>query len=139
LKSSRTTPLIFMKTFSCVSCACITGDTTREVRLFFHQDFISLKQKSATQLTSIPKHVLSFTTKASATFNFHRRARRRRNFATGRKAFRGHEGTWRDAEDGVLAEGAITEGSVDSTVGRALLSKRARLRKCFTGLQSELP
>lgn len=38
-------------------------------------------------------------------------------FATGRKAFRNQEGTWRDAEDGHLHGGAITEGSVDSTVG----------------------
>jgi oligosaccharide amylase len=38
-------------------------------------------------------------------------------FATGRKAFHGKEGTWRDAEDGYLQGGAITEGSVDSTIG----------------------
>lgn len=38
-------------------------------------------------------------------------------FATGRKAFRNSEGTWRDAEDGELAGGPITEGSVDSTIG----------------------
>ncbi|MEO5860242.1 MAG: glycoside hydrolase family 15 protein [Pyrinomonadaceae bacterium] len=38
-------------------------------------------------------------------------------FATGRKAFQGKEGTWRDAEDGNLQGGVITEGSVDSTVG----------------------
>ncbi len=38
-------------------------------------------------------------------------------FATGRKAFQGREGTWRDAEDGNLQGGAITEGSVDSTLG----------------------
>ncbi len=37
-------------------------------------------------------------------------------FATGRKAFRNSEGTWRDAEDGDLAGGPITEGSVDSTI-----------------------
>jgi glucoamylase len=37
-------------------------------------------------------------------------------FATGRKDFRHQEGTWRDAEDGSLHRGAITEGSVDSTV-----------------------
>lgn len=40
-------------------------------------------------------------------------------FATGRKAF-GHDGTWRDAEDGRLSDHAIFEGSVDSTVGRTL-------------------
>ena len=39
------------------------------------------------------------------------------SFATGRKAFRGKEGTWRDAEDGNLQGGVITEGSVDSTLG----------------------
>jgi glucoamylase len=38
-------------------------------------------------------------------------------FATGRKAFQGKEGTWRDAEDGSLQAGVITEGSVDSTIG----------------------
>jgi len=38
-------------------------------------------------------------------------------FATGRKAFKGQEGTWRDAEDGNLQAGVITEGSVDSTLG----------------------
>lgn len=37
-------------------------------------------------------------------------------FATGRKAFRDREGTWRDAEDGELQGGAKTEGSVDSTI-----------------------
>ena len=39
------------------------------------------------------------------------------SFATGRKAFQGREGTWRDAEDGELQGGAMTEGSVDSTIG----------------------
>jgi oligosaccharide amylase len=39
------------------------------------------------------------------------------SFATGRKAFQGQEGTWRDAEDGTLQGGAKTEGSVDSTIG----------------------
>src|SRR5690606_11818603 len=39
------------------------------------------------------------------------------SFATGRKAFRDKEGTWRDAEDSFLSGGTITEGSVDSTLG----------------------
>jgi glucoamylase len=38
-------------------------------------------------------------------------------FSTGRKGFQDKEGTWRDAEDGRLEGGAITEGSVDSTIG----------------------
>src|SRR5256885_16113701 len=39
------------------------------------------------------------------------------HFATGRKEVPGAEGTWRDAEDGRLEAGPITQGSVDSTLG----------------------
>jgi GH15 family glucan-1,4-alpha-glucosidase len=38
-------------------------------------------------------------------------------WATGIKEFRGAEGTWRDAEDGILSGNPIAQGSVDSTVG----------------------
>lgn len=37
-------------------------------------------------------------------------------YTTGVKAFRGAEGTWRDAEDGVLSMNPIEQGSVDSTI-----------------------
>jgi GH15 family glucan-1,4-alpha-glucosidase len=37
-------------------------------------------------------------------------------FATGRKRFGGAEGTWRDAEDGLLEGHPISQGSVDSTI-----------------------
>lgn len=43
-------------------------------------------------------------------------------FATGIKAFDGHEGTWRDAEDGRLEGKPISQGSVDSTLGVHLAS-----------------
>lgn len=38
-------------------------------------------------------------------------------FTTGKANYNGLEGTWRDAEDGVLAQHPIEQGSVDSTVG----------------------
>ena len=41
-------------------------------------------------------------------------------YATGNKAFRGREGTWRDAEDGVLSRNPIAQGSVDSIGGLSL-------------------
>lgn len=41
-------------------------------------------------------------------------------FACGNKAFRGHEGTWRDAEDGLLSGNPIAQGSVDSIGGLEL-------------------
>ncbi len=41
-------------------------------------------------------------------------------FACGNKAFRGHEGVWRDAEDGELSGNPIAQGSVDSVGGLEL-------------------
>jgi GH15 family glucan-1,4-alpha-glucosidase len=37
-------------------------------------------------------------------------------YATGKKEIDGSEGTWRDAEDGVLGDNPIAQGAVDSTV-----------------------
>mgnify|MGYP000123481433 CR=1 FL=1 len=39
------------------------------------------------------------------------------HWAIGAKRMGGHEGTWRDAEDGQLGRNAISQGSVDATVG----------------------
>ncbi len=39
------------------------------------------------------------------------------HFAIGIQDFRGAEGTWRDAEDGMLSGDPIADGSVDSTLG----------------------
>ncbi len=38
-------------------------------------------------------------------------------FAAGHKELPGREGTWRDAEDGILSGNSIAQGSVDSAVG----------------------
>jgi glucoamylase len=43
-----------------------------------------------------------------------------REFTCGDKQVRGLEGTWRDAEDGVLAGHTIAQGTVDSTIGLTL-------------------
>ncbi len=39
------------------------------------------------------------------------------SFTVGKSEYRGLEGTWRDAEDGILSRNPIEQGSVDSTVG----------------------
>ncbi|MBS0197822.1 MAG: glycoside hydrolase family 15 protein [Planctomycetes bacterium] len=39
------------------------------------------------------------------------------NWSIGTKRVRGAEGTWRDAEDGLLGRNAISQGSVDATIG----------------------
>ncbi|MFX6926386.1 hypothetical protein ABTH56_19505, partial [Acinetobacter baumannii] len=41
-------------------------------------------------------------------------------WSTGNKEVNGAEGTWRDAEDGLLGNNGIAQGSVDSTIGLSL-------------------
>jgi GH15 family glucan-1,4-alpha-glucosidase len=48
------------------------------------------------------------------------------NWAIGTKRVRGAEGTWRDAEDGQLGRNAISQGSVDCTVGFNLMVPAGR-------------
>lgn len=43
------------------------------------------------------------------------------HWAIGTKRLGGAEGTWRDAEDGVLGRNAISQGSIDATVGMTLV------------------
>lgn len=90
--------------------------TDREVRVYLHHDFRIYENKvgdtafydpETQSLIHYKKHRY-FLINTSPSFN---------EVATGRKAFRNSEGTWRDAEDGHLYGGAITEGSVDSTIG----------------------
>lgn len=92
----------------------------REVKLFFHQDFhISETPIGDTAFydpnTSAVIHykrnryfLASCMTDGKPSFD---------QWATGSKEFKGAEGTWRDAEDGVLQGNPITQGLVDSTIG----------------------
>ncbi len=90
-------------------------DKKREVRVFLHHDFriyennvgdTAFYDSDSLTLIHYKKHRY-FLINTEPHFD---------NFSTGRKAFRDQEGTWRDAEDGVLHGGAKTEGSVDSTI-----------------------
>lgn len=88
----------------------------RAIRIYLHHDFRIYENKvgdtafydpDSLSLIHYKKHRY-FLINTSPHFD---------EFATGRKAFRNSEGTWRDAEDGHLYGGTITEGSVDSTIG----------------------
>jgi glucoamylase len=92
------------------------SDSAKTVRVFLHHDFRIYENKvgdtafydpETFSLIHYEKHRY-FLINTEPHFD---------QFATGRKAFRDQEGTWRDAEDGELRGGAITEGSVDSTIG----------------------
>ncbi len=91
-------------------------DRPRQVRVFIHLDLRIYENKVGDTVFFDPE------TKALVHYQKHRYFLLNTephfdSFATGRKAFKGQEGTWRDAEDGELHGGSITEGSVDSTIG----------------------
>jgi oligosaccharide amylase len=106
-----------------------TRDVRREIRIFLHHDFRIYENKvgdtafydpESNALIHYKKHRY-FLINTAPHFDV---------FSTGRKAFRDQTGTWTDAEDGILSGGAITEGSVDSTVG-VYLTVEARESKEF--------
>ncbi len=90
-------------------------DTRRDVRVFLHHDFRIYENKVGDTAFYDPESFTLIHYKKHRSFLINTEPHFD-NFSTGRKAFRDQEGTWRDAEDGELNGGTITEGSVDSTV-----------------------
>lgn len=87
----------------------------RQVRVFLHHDFRIYENKVGDTAFYDPENLALVHYKKHRYFLINTEPHFD-EFGTGRKAFREHEGTWRDAEDGKLNGGAITEGSVDSTI-----------------------
>ncbi len=95
-------------------------DREREIKVFFHYDFHIYEDKA--------KDTAQFEPEMNAVLHY----RQDRYFlisgeweqgggldqyAIGKTGYDGMEGTWRDAEDGLLQRNPIEQGSVDSTVG----------------------
>jgi oligosaccharide amylase len=93
--------------------------TAREVRVFLHHDLRISETKVGDTAYFDPETRGIIHYKRDRYFLINTEPHFAQ-FATGRKAFRELEGTWRDAEDGRLSMAAITEGSVDSTIGITL-------------------
>jgi glucoamylase len=87
----------------------------REIRVFLHQDFYISETEVGDTAFFDPETMAIVHYKASRYFLINTEPAFEQ-FATGRKGLPDREGTWRDAEDGFLSGGAITEGAVDSTV-----------------------
>jgi glucoamylase len=92
----------------------LTGNA-RDARVFMHHDFRIYENKVGDTAFYDPENLALVHYKKHRYFLINTEPHFN-EFSTGRKAFREHEGTWRDAEDGKLNGGAITEGSVDSTI-----------------------
>jgi GH15 family glucan-1,4-alpha-glucosidase len=111
------------------------GDTPRDVRVFYHID-LSIKESPVgdtcdfdpeTSGLVLYKDDSYFLVNASVAGEekpcIH-------HWAIGTKRVGGAEGTWRDAEDGVLGKNAISQGSVDATIGVNLSVKRGGEAEC---------
>jgi len=97
-------------------------DTKREVRVFLHQDFRIYENKVGDTAFYDPESFSLIHYKKHRYFLINTEPHFDK-FVTGRKAFKDQEGTWRDAEDGEIDGGAITEGSVDSTIQKSFIIK----------------
>jgi oligosaccharide amylase len=91
-------------------------DSAREIRIFLHQDFRIFENKVGDTAFYEPETLSLIHYKGNRYFLINTEPHFDQ-FTTGRKAFQEQEGTWREAEDGILSGAAITEGSVDSTIG----------------------
>jgi len=92
----------------------------REARLFFSHDFYIAGNAVGDTANYDPRHQALIHYKGQRYFLMNCCDPTKcgvEHFACGLKETQGLEGTWRDAEDGVLSGNAIAQGSVDSTVG----------------------
>lgn len=98
-------------------------DRAREVRLFFSQDFHLSGTEVGDTAYYDPRLQALIHYKGKRYFLVNCCDATKcgvEHFACGLKETQGLEGTWKDAEDGVLSGNAIAHGSVDSTVGISL-------------------
>jgi GH15 family glucan-1,4-alpha-glucosidase len=103
-------------------------DNPREVRLFFHHDFRISESDVGDTAAYDPATKTLIHYKGYRYFLANLSIDGRvgvESFATGQKGG-GRDGTWRDAEDGVLGMNAIAQGSVDSVIsGRLTVPARS--------------
>lgn len=94
-----------------------TNDT-KEVRLFFHQDLMIDGSEVGDTAVYYPENHTLYHYKRNNYFMFNGFSDEggMTQYSTGIKRFQSAEGTWRDAEDGVLMGNSIAQGSVDSTI-----------------------
>jgi GH15 family glucan-1,4-alpha-glucosidase len=99
------------------------ADQPREVRLFFHYHWHITGDAEGNTVFYTPKQQALVAYKLQCYFLMNGQVGRGdqttigiTSWATGKKEFKGAEGTWRDAEDGELGCNPIAQGRVDGTL-----------------------
>jgi GH15 family glucan-1,4-alpha-glucosidase len=92
----------------------------RDVRVFYHID-LSIKESPVGDTCDFDPETVGLVLYKDDSYFLVNAADEKGlgidHWAIGAKRVGGAEGTWRDAEDGVLGRNAISQGSVDATVG----------------------
>jgi GH15 family glucan-1,4-alpha-glucosidase len=100
------------------------ADRSREVRCFFHHDFHIRGNEVGDTAFYSPEAQALLHYKEDRYFLINCKVNDTvgvLHYACGTKEVAGAEGTWRDAEDGVLGGNPVAQGSVDSTLGVSIL------------------
>lgn len=95
------------------------ADSNREVKVFFSHDFHIYGEDAGDTVMYEPdlRAVIHYKRNRYFLVNgITDQQRGMHEFAIGQKESFGREGTWKDAEDGILGRNPIAQGSVDSTV-----------------------
>jgi glucoamylase len=110
------------------------SDQEREVRLFFAHDFSIYGNEIGDTAEFRPENSSLLHYKGERYFLINIYAKGKfgiDHFATGNKIPGVFEGTWKDAEDGVLSGNPIAQGSVDSTLAIPLKLAGKAQETCF--------
>lgn len=95
------------------------SDHTRDVRLFMHQVFVISNSYASDTAQYLPEQNAIVHYKGLRTFivgGMYSNKRPFDQFAVGLNGIEGHEGSYRDADDGELSGNAVEHGRVDSVV-----------------------
>jgi GH15 family glucan-1,4-alpha-glucosidase len=106
----------------------------RDVRVFFHHDISVNESPVGDTVTFDPDTGGLIHYKDNVYFLINLSDGRKvgvEHWATGAKRIGEAEGTWRDAEDGILSRHAIAQGSVDSTAGINLTVPPWQASHCY--------
>lgn len=110
------------------------SNEVKEVRIFLAHDFHIYGNKIGDTAAFRPEINSLLHYKGDRYFLINTRANNKfgiDHFATGNKSSGSQEGTWKDAEDGVLSGNPIAQGSVDSVIGIHLKLLPQAKESCF--------
>lgn len=95
------------------------NDNVRDVRIFFHQVFLIQENKKRNTAFYDPTHNAVVHYRGRRIFIVNGRTEdghKIDDFSVGAYNYGGHQGTYKDAEDGELGKNGVEHGSVDSTI-----------------------